>query len=61
MTVWYRFWMKDRENSKNRFQLATIKYGVTDLWETALSIVIEESDMDFECYRVDLIEISEFI
>lgn len=60
MTVWYRFWLKDRENPKSRIQLATIKYGVIDLWETAFDIVIEKSDMDYECYRVDLIEISEF-
>lgn len=60
MTVWYKYWLKDRTNSKSRLQLNIVKYNVTDMLETALSIMIQESDIDYECYRVDLLEISDF-
>lgn len=60
MTVWYKYWLKDRINSKSRLQLDTVKYNVTDMLETALSIMIQKSDIDYECYRVDLLEISDF-
>lgn len=60
MTVWYKYWLKDRTNSKSRLQLDTVKYNVTDMLETALSIMIQKSDIDYECYRVDLLEISDF-
>lgn len=60
MTVWYKYWLKDRTNSKFRLQLNTVKYDVTDMLETALSIMIQESDIDYECYRVDLLEIFDF-
>lgn len=60
MTVWYKYWLKDRINSKSRLQLDTVKYNVTDMLETALSIMIQKSDIDYECYRVGLLEIPDF-
>lgn len=61
MTVVYRIWLKDRENPKSRLQLIHPKWHVEDMLETAHELMMSETDYDYICYRVDLVEISDFI
>lgn len=60
MTVDYRVWFKDRENSKNIFQFITTVFYVEDLMMSAHDLMMKESDYDWECYRVDLVSIEDF-
>lgn len=61
MTVDYRVWLKDRKNPKSRLQFIKTKYFVKDLLETAHDLMMQQTDYDYICYRVDLVEITDFI
>lgn len=61
MTVDYRVWFKDRENHKSRLQLIITVFGVEDLMLSAHDLMIKQSDYDWECYRVDLVSIEDFV
>lgn len=60
MTVNYRVWLKDRENPKSRMQFIKSEYFVEDMLETAHDLMLSETDCDFICYRIDLVEIVYF-
>lgn len=60
MIVNYRIWLKDRENSKSRMQFIVTKFFVDDIVEKAHDLLLTESDFDWKCYRVDLVNIVDF-
>lgn len=60
MTVNFRVWLKDRENPKSRMQFIKSKFFVDDMLEAAHELMIEQTDMDWICYRVDLVSIEYF-
>lgn len=60
MTVNYRVWLKDRENPKSKMQFIVTKFFVDDILEKAHDLLLTESDFDWICYRVDLVDISNF-
>lgn len=59
MCVYYRLWFKDRE-TKKRSQIIKAEFWVDDILMRAHDLLLSESDHEFECYRVDLVEISDF-
>lgn len=61
MVVEYRVWLKERENLKSRMQFVKTVFNVQDLIESAHNLMMEESDNEWECYRIDLVDIISFI
>lgn len=61
MIVNYRVWLKDRENPKSRMQFCVVKFHVNDILEKAHDLIMENSDHEWECYRIDFISISDFV
>lgn len=60
MTVDFRVWLKGREKPKSRMQLIISKHFVDDVLEAAHNLMIEQTDADWICYRVDLVSIEYF-
>lgn len=60
MTVNFRVWLKDRENPKRRMQFIISKFFVDDMLEAAHELMIEQTDMEWICYRVNLVSIEYF-
>lgn len=60
MVVEYRVWLKERENLKSRMQFVKTVFDVQDLIESAHDLLIEESDDEWECYKIDLVDIISF-
>lgn len=61
MTVNYRIWLKNRENTKSRMQIVVTEFHVDDMWEKAHELLLTETDMDWICYRIDLVNIADFV
>lgn len=59
MIVHFRVWLRDRETHK-RSCFCHTSFVNEDLLEAAHNLLLSESDKDFECYRIDLIDISCF-
>ena len=60
MTIEYRIWLKERENLRSRMQIPKTVFNVEDIMESAHDLLCKESDAEWECYRIDLIEIISF-
>ena len=60
MLVNFRVWLKERENPKSRMQFITSKFFVNDILEAAHNLMIEHTDADWICYRVNLVSIEYF-
>lgn len=60
MIVNYRVWLKDRENPKSKMQFIVTKFFVDDILEKAHELLLTESDFDWRCYRIDLVDIVDF-
>lgn len=60
MTVHFRVWLKERENPKSRMQFIISRFFVEDMLEAAHELMIEQTDTDWICYRVDLVSIEYF-
>ena len=61
MLVNYRIWLKDRENPQSRMQFIVGKPFVDDLLEEAHNLMLKHTDIDWICYRVDLVGIEDFV
>lgn len=61
MIVNYRIWLKDRKYPKSRMQFIVTKFFVDDIIEKAHDLLMSESDSDWECYKVCLVSISDFV
>lgn len=54
----FRVWLRDRElNTISCFTVGTIAH---DIWERALEIMIDHTDKEYKCFRVDFICIDYF-
>lgn len=60
MVVEYRVWLKERENLKSRMQFVKTVFDVQDLIESAHNLMMKESDDEWECYKIDLVDIISF-
>ena len=61
MIVDYRVWLKDRKNPKSRMQFIVGEFYVDDILERAHDLMLKHTDIDWICYRVDLISIVDFV
>lgn len=57
LVVFYRVWLRDRENPKNILQYSKPVFNVESIEEGALRTMQTTSDAEWECYEVDLVEI----
>ena len=55
--VYYRLWMRERANPKNIMQYVSSEMFVMSIEEGALRSMQAASDAEWECYKVDLVEI----
>ena len=54
----YRIWLRDRElNTYSCFTVGTLAH---DIYDRALELMIEHTDTEYVCFRVDFIEIDYF-
>ncbi len=59
MHVIFGIYLRDRETKKIAWFIHT-EFNVEDIQQTIIDIMVSESDYDYECIKVKLIEILSF-
>lgn len=59
MIVHFRVWIRTRETGRVGCFITTV-CDVSDIQQTRHDLLLENSDNDFECLKVDLVEIGCF-
>lgn len=60
MIVEYTIYLKERDNVLKRMSLSVCAFNVNDILESALDLMIEYTDSEYICYKINLGSIVSF-